>query len=236
MPTIAEKYSLFAPLYDLLSAEYPVYHAGRRLGADSLGLREGGQVLDLGCGTGLNFPLLQRAVGPGGSIIGIDRSAQMLAQARRRADRQGWANVTLLQADATTLDPLAIARRIEAAGGHALSDAALATYALSLMTPWRRAWSGMLGLTRPGGRLSVVDMQDPTGRSAVLTPLARLACRLGGADITAHPWQGVEQDCDDVAHFSARGGHLQVRTGSRPGPGRPGGSWAAAPDGTSGRQ
>ncbi len=213
---VVEKYSLLAPLYDLVSGEYPVYRAGRELGIASLGLHEGDQVLDLGCGTGLNFPLLQRALGPKGSIIGIDRSARMLAQARRKADRHGWTNVILLQADATTLDVAATTRAVESAGGRPCCDAALATYALSLMRPWEDAWSGMLDLTRPGGELCVLDMQDPTGWFTAVTPLARLACRFGGADITARPWRGVERDCDGVTRLSARGGHLQIRTGSRP--------------------
>ena len=34
--------------------------------------------LDVGCGTGLCLPLLRHKVGPSGTIVGIDASAQML--------------------------------------------------------------------------------------------------------------------------------------------------------------
>jgi len=37
-------------------------------------------VLDLACGTGLNFPALERAVGPAGRIIGIDLSADVFQE------------------------------------------------------------------------------------------------------------------------------------------------------------
>lgn len=47
---------------------------------------------------------------------------------------------------------------------------------------------GAVGLARPGARIAVVDMAVSTGPARVLEPLARLACRLGGADIAAHPW------------------------------------------------
>ena len=208
-------YSRIGPFYDLISGEYPVYRAGRELGITALQLTEGAQVLDLGCGTGLNFPLLQRAVGPGGLIVGVDRSAGMLAQARRRATRQGWRNVLLIEADATALDVGDLRRAVEERGGRAAFDAAIATYSLSLMSPWHAAWDRMLQLTSPGGTLSVVDMQEPSGRWKATTPLAQLACRLGGADITAHPWRAVEQDCTDVRSFSTRGGHLQIRAGLR---------------------
>ncbi|MBM7849626.1 hypothetical protein [Arthrobacter roseus] len=70
-------------------------------------------------------------------------------------------------------------------------------------------------MSSPGASMTVVDMQEPTGVFALTTPLARAACHLGGADITAHPWTGLERDCADVQAASARGGHLQIRTGRR---------------------
>lgn len=212
-PTISDKYTLFAPFYDLLSGEYPVYHAGRVLGIDALAPAPGQQVLDIGCGTGLNFPLLQARIGASGTIVGIDRSAEMLRQARRRAQARGWENVILLQADMALLDPGVIAARIEANGGKTVSDAALATYSLSLMGDWEQAWTNMTGLLATPARVGVVDMQDPVGRARWMTPLARLACALGGSNITAAPWRAVEERCVDVVRASARGGHLQIRAG-----------------------
>ncbi len=210
---MADKYTRFAPFYDLLSAEYPVYHAGRVLGIDALAPTTGQQVLDIGCGTGLNFPLLQQRIGASGTIVGIDRSAEMLRQARRRAVSHGWGNVILIQADMVRQGPGAITARIQERGGAAVSDAALATYSLSLMGDWERAWATMTSLLRPGSRAGVVDMADPTGCARWLTPLARLACTLGGSDIHAAPWRAVEEQCTDVVRASARAGHLQIRAG-----------------------
>ncbi|NDK33093.1 class I SAM-dependent methyltransferase [Nesterenkonia haasae] len=210
------KYNRIAPLYDLLSAEHPVYGAGRRGLARLLDLQSGDQVLDIGCGTGLNFPWLSERVTSTGTVIGIDRSATMLAQARRRAQRNGWTNVILIQADATGLEPADISARTISAGGRALSDAALATYSLSLMGAWPCAWQSMWNLTTPRARLGILDMQKPHGAAAVFSPLAQLACRLGGSDINAHPWTALERDCAEVNSASARGGHLQVRVGSKP--------------------
>lgn len=211
-----DKYSVFAPFYDALSAEYPVYRAGRVRGIEALSPAEGTQVLDIGCGTGLNFPLLQDKIGASGTIVGIDNSAHMLEQARRRARKRGWNNVILIQADAAMLSPAVVGRRIASDGGLQLSDAVLTTYALSLIPEWQQAWENMKALCRPGSMASVVDMQDPQGAAAIFTPLARLACRLGGADIHAHPWTAVERDCTGVRTAAARGGHLQIRAGHLP--------------------
>lgn len=191
-----------------------MYRAGRVRGIAALAPRLGEQVLDLGCGTGLNFPLLQDRVGPAGTIVGIDRSAQMLQQARRRAGKAGWENVILIQADAVLLDPAAIRTAVQEQGGSPASDAALATYSLSLMPDWRQAWANLTSLLQAEARISVVDMQDPAGWARLLTPLARAACALGGADITAHPWRAVEEDCTNVVRASARAGHLQIRAGT----------------------
>ena len=60
--------------------------------------RSGDTVLDVGCGTGLCLPLLQRKVGPSGTIIGIDASTQMLEVAGSRVTEHGWNNVQLLTA------------------------------------------------------------------------------------------------------------------------------------------
>ncbi len=202
------RYTRFAAAYDLMSAE-PVYRAGRRAGIAGLNLRAGDRVLDVGCGTGLNFKLLQDVVGPTGRVVGVDLSGDMLRQAEQKVRRYGWSNVGLVQADATTLADEGLPGEDDRP-----FDGVLFTYALSLMPHWLRAWRGAIGLLRPGGRAAVVDMQLPTGRAAVLSPLARWACHLGGADIDAHPWTALERDARDVARKSLRGGHIQVRSGT----------------------
>lgn len=75
------------------------------LGINALAPTVGQQVLDIGCGTGLNFSRMQEGIGGSGTIVGIDSSAQMLGFARRRATRHGWENVILIQADMVLEDP-----------------------------------------------------------------------------------------------------------------------------------
>ncbi len=209
-----QRYTSFAPAYDVLSGEWPVYRAGRVTGIGALRLRLGAFVLDIGCGTGLNMPLIRAVVGPAGRIVGVDASAKMLAQARAKAERRGWMNIDLENADATTLTPGWLDGRLGPGRGPDGADAVLFTYSLSVMTNWPEAWRAATAAARPGARVAVVDMRTPTGATTVFAPLARLACILGGSDITAHPWTALEQECTDVQAWSLRGGHIQVRAGT----------------------
>jgi ubiquinone/menaquinone biosynthesis C-methylase UbiE len=70
----------------------------RRRAIERLLLTSGDVVLDVGCGTGINFALLEPYVGPSGRIVGIDASNDMLTLAEDRVKTAGWANVELIEA------------------------------------------------------------------------------------------------------------------------------------------
>ena len=53
-----------------------------------LELTPGAVVLDIWCGTGLNFAALEDQIGPRGRVIGIDVSPEMLAEAHARTERR----------------------------------------------------------------------------------------------------------------------------------------------------
>jgi ubiquinone/menaquinone biosynthesis C-methylase UbiE len=54
-----------------------------------LDLRPGLAVLDVGSGTGVDAIEVARAVGADGRVVGVDRSAEMVAEARQRAATSG---------------------------------------------------------------------------------------------------------------------------------------------------
>lgn len=217
MATLLRRYGVGARWYDVLSGERWVYGAGRRAGIRLLDPRPGDVVVDLGCGTGLNFSALLEAIGEGGLVIGIDRSPDMLAMAQRRVDRAGWGDrVRLIEADAAELDGEHVAEVIAAVlgrppGSEAGADALLATYALSVIREREEAWRRATAVLRPGARACVVEMQTPRGFWRVLSPLARLACATGGADITAAPWRLLSRDAAskaDIRRTERKGGHI----------------------------
>lgn len=117
----------------------------RRRLVDRLALRLGDTVLDLACGTGLNFVAIEEAIGPTGRLVGVDLSPAMLAEARKKVAAHGWANVTLIEADATTF------RLAEPV------DMALCTLAIGLMPDPDAVVRAMVGMVRPGGRVLIGD-------------------------------------------------------------------------------
>src|SRR5215469_3679295 len=60
---------------------------------ERLKLLAGGQVLDVGCGTGASAIPAATAVGPAGSVVGVDLADQLLDRARAKASRKGLTNV-----------------------------------------------------------------------------------------------------------------------------------------------
>ena len=65
--------------------------------------KPGEHILDIGCGCGTATLMLARAVGPNGSVAGVDISAPMLAVARARA-HSGQADIPFIEADASVYD------------------------------------------------------------------------------------------------------------------------------------
>ncbi len=136
-------YRYHALVYD--STRWMILH-GRRRAVARLELRPDSQVLEVGCGTGLNFRyVLEQLDPPAGRLSGLDFSADMLRKAQRRIRARGWSNVDLIQADASTL---ALERRF---------DAVLFGYSLTMIPDWAAALEQAYEHLRPGGRLVVLD-------------------------------------------------------------------------------
>ena len=111
--TALAQYRRRAAVYDL---ELAPFEPLRLAAIAELGLRAGQTVVDVGCGTGLSFGLLEAGVGPGGAIVGIEQAPEMMAQAGARVTRMGWHNVCLHGAPV---------ERFVRARGAELADAAL---------------------------------------------------------------------------------------------------------------
>lgn len=204
----ARSYRLAGRVYDLVSLETLLYHRPRLQLVRMVDIAPGSTVVDLGCGTGLNLPLLVRAVGPRGRVVGIDSSPGMLAGARRRVRDAGWANVGLVAGDARDLADLVGQAGVDPGE----VDVVVATFVLSVIYDDGPVW-GVLEDMAAGRRLRIglADVGQPDAAPALLRPLYRALAALGGADPGRRPWLrlGGYEDLRTERHL---GGHVHVAT------------------------
>ena len=98
----AKRYDFSAQLYYLFGFREWAY---RKKAVKKLRLKEGDTVVEIGCGTGLNFSLIQKIIGENGKIIGVDITKEMLNEAEKRVKENNWKNVELINADAAEFVP-----------------------------------------------------------------------------------------------------------------------------------
>lgn len=203
------RYDLIARRYDTVSLERWLYAAPRARALDLLGAHPGDTVLDLGCGTGLNFPRLIAMVGPGGQVIGVDASAGMLAAARQRIRAAGWPNVTLIRGDLTDLPALVCT----VGRGDARIDAITATYVLNLLADDEPAWRALLTLAADSPvRVALADIGPPDTAPRWQRPGWWLLARLGGVR-PGESWRALARHADNVTMETSHGGHVRVAAG-----------------------
>ncbi|MDT9686573.1 class I SAM-dependent methyltransferase [Streptomyces sp. TRM76323] len=130
-----------------------------------IGLRPGDAVLDAGCGTGRALPALRDAVGPGGTVVGVDLTPAMLEAAVRAGRDDSGA---LLLGDVGRL-PLR----------DGVFDAVFGAGLVSHLSRPAEDLRELARVVRPGGRLALFH---PVGR-AVLA--ARHGRPLTGDDLRA---------------------------------------------------
>jgi ubiquinone/menaquinone biosynthesis C-methylase UbiE len=221
---LIEVYRKKAKYYDITSRFYPVpgypERAQRRRAVQALGLRPGDSVVDIACGTGLNFPLIEEVIGPNGRIVGVDLTDAMLAQARDRIQTKGWSNVSLVQADAADFDfPTEV-------------DAILSTYALTQVPECADVISHGAAALPGGGRWVVLDVKVPANAPRWLARLGTAIVRpFASIDewIIRRPWEAIhaamQEELADLSWTELCFGTAFLAAGSR-GPRTVGGTTA----------
>lgn len=127
------------------SRALPGVRIAKSLAVRALDLRPGHAVADIGCGPGEDTREMARRVAPGGSVTGIDASAVMLTEARARA-AAGGLPVTFRHGDALNL-PVP----------DGSVDRCRADTVLQHLADPARAVAEMARITRPGGRIALVE-------------------------------------------------------------------------------
>jgi demethylmenaquinone methyltransferase / 2-methoxy-6-polyprenyl-1,4-benzoquinol methylase len=159
LPTGEERARLVRDMFDRIAGRYELLNAVMTAGLYRLwnrkvvratGLRPGDSALDLACGTGSLTRALAGAVGPAGSVLGVDFSSEML----RAAEARPAANIDYRLGDATDLAGVPTGR----------FDAATIAYGARNIPDLDGLFAEMNRVLRPGGTAVCLEIARPAGK------------------------------------------------------------------------
>lgn len=163
--------------------------------------REGERALDLGCGRGAALVPLAQAVGPAGSVLGVDVSPRMVEATRADVGRLGLPQVRLDVMDASDPDL--------PAGAFDVAVSSLVLFFLpdpaGALGAWRR-------LLRPGGRLAVSTFAEADPLFEAIDHLFTPYLPAAMLDARASGKRGPFASDTGVASLLAGAGFLDVVT------------------------
>lgn len=200
----ARHYDWTANLYYLLGFREWAY---RRKTVAALRLHPGDTVVEIGCGTGLNFSLLEQAVSKSGQIIGVDLTSAMLDQARARVQRHGWANVELVQCDAAN---------------YSFPDnisGAMSFCAITLMPEYDAIIRNGAAALSPGKRFAIFDLKEPHYAPEWLMKFAVWIERPFAVEremAARHPWESLAKYLNNSVVQPAYFGFAYLAVGEAP--------------------
>jgi ubiquinone/menaquinone biosynthesis C-methylase UbiE len=156
-------------------------HTGART-IERLALPRGASVLDVGCGSGASAIPAAIAVGPTGSVIGVDLADRLLDRARDKARRQGLSNAEFRQGDMENL-------------GYpdGSFDAVVSVFSVFFVPDMTRQVAELWRMVKAGGQLAITTWGprafEPAGTAfwAAVKEYAPPALHFGGFN----PWDRI---------------------------------------------
>ena len=167
--TLGQRWVAFQPQLDRMIGAFG--QAALRAAAAQPGER----VLDIGSGCGSSSLALAQAVGPRGRVLGVDVSQPMLAVARQRAASADAAQLSFVEADASTA--------VLPAG----QDLLFSRFGLMFFDAPADALGHLRGALRAGGRCAFVCWRAPRDNPWAMAPLMAARQALGVTPTPADP-------------------------------------------------
>ncbi len=199
----AKRYDFSANLYYLIGFREAKY---RKMAISQLALKPGDTLVEVGCGTGLNFRYALHDLGQTGKLIGVDLTDAMLQQAETRVKTNNWGNVTLVQSDAAQ---------------YSFPDnvnGVFSSFALTLVPEYQsiieRAWHAM----PKGGRLVILDLKKPEAWPLWVAKLGVVITKPFGVSLDISdrkPWEVMKRYFRNVTVTDLYGGFVYIATGEK---------------------
>jgi hypothetical protein len=185
-------YNRFSKVYTLTN-DYP-YTETRIKAIDELELKKGDVVIDLFCGTGVNFKGICSKIKEDGIIIGIDGSSGMLSKARETISGiDNPSSSRLFEKDLQKADHNFFTEIIPSD----IVPKILITLGPGGMPGWETFWQNLFSAVPSGTRFVTMDVFCKKGSlsGAIINFVGAGSWRI---DVSSHkPWRYLAKNCDN---------------------------------------
>jgi phosphatidylethanolamine/phosphatidyl-N-methylethanolamine N-methyltransferase len=137
---IKKIYAYYSRIYDAISKRW--FYPRQRHAIQSLHIRPGQRVLDVGVGTGFSLSLYPRQA----QVVGVDLSSKMLREAQKKVRQEHLTHVTLMEMDAEHL-----------AFPDSTFDFVIAAFVISVVPDPLRVIAEIKRVNKPEGRIVLIN-------------------------------------------------------------------------------
>ena len=196
-------YDFSANAYYLIGFREAKY---RKMAVSELALEFGDTVVEIGCGTGLNFKYLLQSIGNTGQLIGVDLTDAMLVIAKSRIERSGWKNVQLVQSDAANyVFP-------------SKTKGVISTFALTLVPEYEAVIERAANSLASGGRFVILDFKRPKRWPLWVVKIGVAITKPFGVSLDLaerKPWEAMNKHFKNVTMTEIFGGFVYIAVGMK---------------------
>lgn len=159
---VTSYYDRFSKIYNLISSKR-YYHKIRQFAINQLDIQKGDMILNVPCGTGVNFSYFNKYLQNSGKVIGVDLSEGMLIKAKKLIHKKGYTNFEIIKKDVTTLNE----SWRESILNNEKFDLILCDLGLSGFPNWKDVIKNLYSLLKEDGKLVIFDfyIEEDTFRS-----------------------------------------------------------------------
>lgn len=163
----------------------------RKKAISKLELIENSSILDLACGIGINFKILESYLHNNGNLTALDISPNSLKRAKKRATKNKWENITFVEESISDFEP------------NNKFDAILCTFAMEVIPDYKSAIDKIYSLLKEGGRFSMIGMKIGTKGwfNKIFSGFFKKLYKWGGASLDREVKSYVEETFGKIDYY-----------------------------------